>query len=64
MRYHECISNKNWQDSTLNKVMGVGGAGSLLAVYLVSRNRAANQVFQELGLILLKQIQRLPSIRL
>jgi kynurenine 3-monooxygenase len=64
MRYHQCIENKNWQDSALTRLFSVGGVASLLVVFLASRHQATSQAVRQFGLTLLKQIPRLQAIRL
>jgi len=40
MRYHHCISNREWQDSALNKISAAVGVCSLIGVYLLAKNDA------------------------
>ena len=63
MRYHECILNKEWQDSTITRIFSVGGLTGLLAVYLASKHYTGTaQLLQDVGLNLLQRIQRLQAI--
>jgi len=40
MRYHHCVSNRKWQDSALTLVSSAVGIGSLVGVFLLSRQEA------------------------
>jgi len=47
MRYHQCISNRKWQDGALTYISSAGGLVSLLAVYLIARHKATNQYIMD-----------------
>merc|ERR1719468_1463138 len=38
MRYHHCVSNREWQDSALNKISAAVGVCSLVGVYLLAKH--------------------------
>jgi len=40
MRYHQCVSNRAWQDSALNRISAAVGITSLVGVYLLTRHQA------------------------
>merc|ERR1711973_610442 len=54
MRYHECVSNRAWQDSALNKISAMVGISSLVGVYLLARHKAcydaSNYILNQINL--------------
>lgn len=38
MRYHHCVSNREWQDSVLNKISALVGISSLVGVFLLAKH--------------------------
>jgi len=60
MRYHECVSNRAWQDSALNKISAMVGISSLVGVYLLARHKAcydaSNYILNQINLKAIEKI--------